>query len=86
MASGLPVIVSNDGALPEIINKSCGKVIEKENLEENLEYEIKRMYKQEKEEREKFKKNAISQSKKFSQDIYCNKIETLIWNVGDFHD
>lgn len=86
MASGLPVIVSNDGALPEIINKSCGKVIEKENLEENLEYEIKRMYKQEKEEREKFKKNAISQSKKFSQDIYCKKIETLIWNAGDFHD
>lgn len=86
LASGLPLIVSNDGALPEITNKFCCRIVEKDNLEDNLEIEIKRMYKQVLKQREKLTKYAISQSKKFSQEIYCKKIKTLIRNVEECHE
>lgn len=42
MASGIPVICTNSGGLPELIDDGCGIIVDRTNLTQNLTRTIKK--------------------------------------------
>lgn len=81
LASGIPVIVSDKGAMREIINIEdvCGELVKKdENYINNLKNAMLYYLELKKETMEQRKKNSIMNSKKFTKEIYVNKFLTLI--------
>lgn len=75
MASGIHQIVTNDGGIPEIVNGRNVKIIEKDNLTENLYKSIKDTL----EDKEKFfKRNEFTDIEKYSKKEYCKNIFELI--------
>lgn len=78
LASGMPVIVTNDGALPEIVNEKSGIIIDKNNLERNLESAIKKVRALNSKEFNNMKKEALLNSRVFSRKKYCEKFNNYI--------
>lgn len=74
MASGIPVICTNSGGLPELIDDKCGLTVDRTNLTENLNQAIKRLYAN-KELLKNYSKNAKLRSKDFSKEQYV----TCFW-------
>lgn len=74
--SGLPVICTNSGGLPEIIDNNCGIIVERENLIENLKNAIDEIFSLNEKEISEMKKNALKKSKIFSKQKYLNNF----WN------
>lgn len=80
LACGKPVIVSNKGALPEIIKKEkCGQIVVYdgkyvENLKEKMIYFLNL----EKEKMKELKEEAVANSKKFTKEIYIQNFLKLI--------
>lgn len=69
MASGIPVICTNSGGLPELINDKCGSIIDRNNLTENLNKTIRKIY-SDKTLLVEYSKNAELRAKKFSKKKY----------------
>lgn len=69
MASGIPVICTNSGGLPELIDDKCGIIVDRTNLTQNLNQAIKKVY-DNKELLENYSKNAKIKSQNFSREQY----------------
>lgn len=69
MASGIPVICTNSGGLPELINEKCGMIIDRNNLTNNLFFSIKKIF-ENKDKLLEYSKNAKIRSKKFAKEKY----------------
>ena len=69
MASGIPVICTNSGGLPELINDKCGVIVDRNNLTENLNQAIRKVYNN-KNLLDIYAKNAKLRSKKFTKEKY----------------
>ena len=80
LACGNPVVVSNMGALPEIINNAkCGKIaIYDENYVENLKENMIYFLNLEREKIENLKKEAVTTAKKYTKEIYIQNFLKLI--------
>ena len=72
MASGIPVICTNSGGLPELINDKCGVIIDRNNLTENLNQAIRKVYSN-KNILDVYVKNAKLRSKKFTKEKYVSE-------------
>lgn len=69
MASGIPVICTNSGGLPELIDDKCGIIVDRTNLTQNLNQAIKKLY-DNKELLENYSQNAKIRSQNFSREQY----------------
>lgn len=69
MASGIPVICTNSGGLPELIDDKCGIIVDRTNLTQNLNQAIKKVY-DNKELLENHSQNAKLRSQNFSREQY----------------
>ncbi len=69
MASGIPVICTNSGGLPELIDDKCGIIVDRMNLTQNLNQAIKKVY-DNKELLENYSQNAKLRSQNFSREQY----------------
>lgn len=69
MASGIPVICTNSGGLPELIDDKCGIIVDRTNLTQNLNQAIKKVY-DNKELLENYSQNAKLRSQNFSREQY----------------
>lgn len=69
MASGIPVICTNSGGLPELIDDKCGIIVDRTNLTQNLNQAIKKVY-DNKELLENYSQNAKIRSQNFSREQY----------------
>lgn len=80
MASGKPVIVSNQGALPEIIDKTeCGKIVNyNEEFINNLKNVLIDFLNLEDAKMEELKRNAIINANKYTKEIYIKNFLKLI--------
>lgn len=74
MASGVPIICTDSGGLPELINDKCGIIISRINLTDNLIQTIRKLYKH-RELLIKYSKNAKIRSKKYTKEKYA----TTFW-------
>lgn len=69
MASGIPVICTNSGGLPELIDDECGIIVDKTNLTQNLTRTIKKIY-DNKDSLKNYSQNAKLRSQNFSREQY----------------
>lgn len=78
MASGLPVIITDSGGMPESINSKCGIIINKDiNIELSLIKEMELLINDE-EQRSKMSKEARKQASKFSNsEYYSNMVKCI---------
>lgn len=81
LASGKPLIVTNSGAIPELVNDNVAITIEKnDKIVNNLNKAILKYI----EEKEKYKReNSINIAKKYTQEKYCKKFEELVGKKED---
>ena len=77
MYNKVPIIATNTGGIPEIINKDCGIIVSTENLINNLEEKIYLLYK-DYELRKKFATNGYNRSLEFSVEKYCERFDKVI--------
>lgn len=72
MSTQLPVIISDSGGMPEVVNKECAFVAKRDNIVDDLEkYMIKLI--EDKELREQMGLEALKRSKEFSKEKYLEK-------------
>ena len=78
MASGLPLIVTRSGGIPEAVDEKCAIILEKDNLDELPNYLAKAIINlYENPERRKDMSNyAVERSKLFSKESYIKKISS----------
>lgn len=69
LASGIPVICTNSGGLPELIDEKCGIIIDRSDLTNNLVFSIKKIF-EDKDKLPEYSRNAKVRSKKFSKEKY----------------
>ena len=70
-----PVIVSDRGALPEIVNYECAIIVkDDDNFISNLKEALNKVLLMRKDEFKDLKKNARKQVLKFSDTNYCNNM------------
>ena len=70
LATGNPVIITNSGGMPELVNNNCSIIVDKGNIEQLSSAIIKILGYNE----EKFNiisQNAKEQAKKFNKELYC---------------
>ncbi|MEN6568437.1 MAG: glycosyltransferase family 4 protein [Rikenellaceae bacterium] len=73
LASGLPLIITKSGGMPEIVNDECAIIIEKgDNLVNDLANSIISLY-NDKEKRLKMSASAVKQSNKFGKDRFASE-------------
>ena len=75
MASGIPVICTNSGGLPELIDENCGIIVGKKELTNNLIFSIKNIVKN-KDKLSEYSRNAKVRSRKFAKEKY----NEFFWN------
>lgn len=81
LASGKPVIVTNSGAIPELVDSNSAIMIKKEkNVERELEEAIKEMLSKLKSYDSEYNKNI---AKKYSIEKYCKRFEELVGVIID---
>lgn len=71
MAAGIPVICTNSGGLPELIDEKCGIIVDRKDLTNNLIQSIRKVYNK-KEQLGKYSKNAKLRSEKFTKEKYTD--------------
>jgi glycosyltransferase involved in cell wall biosynthesis len=73
LASGLPLIITKSGGMPEVVNDECAIIIEKNNnLVNNLANAIVSLYR-DKEKRLKMSESAVKQANKFGKDGFASE-------------
>ncbi|AGY54746.1 Putative glycosyltransferase ytcC [Bacteroidales bacterium CF] len=83
LASGLPIIATRSGGMPEAVDSNCSIILEKDgHLTENLRKSIITIYK-DKNLQQNMSKHAIEQSKKFSKDNYASNFFASIKITDD---
>lgn len=82
MACELPIICTNSGGLPELVNEKCGIIVERKDLKENLKNAIKRISLLPEEEIKKYKNEALKKSKEFSKEKYIENFWKIIHKTG----
>lgn len=70
LATGNPVIVTNSGGMPELVNDNCSIIVDKENIEQ-LSRAIIKMLEYKNEKNEEIIRYSKEQSKKFNKEKYC---------------
>lgn len=78
MNNELPIICTNSGGLPELVNTKCGIIVSRENLKDNILRALNKYSKINDKEIEIMKKNARSNSKNFSIDNYIKNFWLLM--------
>lgn len=80
MASGLPLITTNSGGIPEYTNEECAIIIERdENLQKNILNSINNLINNKK-LRSEMSKKAQVYSKRFNNEIYYNEFIKILEN------
>lgn len=82
MACELPIICTNSGGLPELVNEKCGIIVERKDLKENLKNAIKRISLLPEEKIRKYKNEALKKSKEFSKEKYIENFWKIIHKTG----
>ncbi|MGE6203827.1 glycosyltransferase family 4 protein [Guptibacillus hwajinpoensis] len=83
MANEVPVIISDQGAMKEIINNDCGIVVNYSNkFVENLSTSIEIILNNKK-TRVEMGSASLRQAQKFDKSIYCNRFNFLLNNVNE---
>ena len=77
LGSGLPVIATDAGGLPEVVDESCGMIIKREDLENNIRNALERMLNNEG-YRNSLSANAHQKAKIFSKDRYLKQFKKMI--------
>ncbi|KNH20168.1 hypothetical protein ACS78_18355 [Priestia megaterium] len=81
MASGVPVIISDNGAMKELINEECGIVVpSNEDFVQELKQAINSLVEMDGNYRDMMNA-AITQSKLFSKEKYCQRFDYLLNNI-----
>lgn len=70
LATGNPVIITNSGGMPELVNNKCSIIVNKENIFE-LSNEIEEMLKIKEKNINEITQCSKEQAKKFDKKIYC---------------
>ena len=86
MASAVPLIVSDKGAMKEIVNLDgiCGEIVKQDgNYIENLRKAMEFYLKMETDEMQKRKESAIINSKRFTKEIYIQNFLKMIEEEKD---
>ena len=79
LASGHPVIITNSGAMPELVNEKVAIIVQKDsNLINNLSNALVTI----KEKSNFSSKSLINQASKFNSEIYCSTFKKYM--LGDF--
>jgi glycosyltransferase involved in cell wall biosynthesis len=81
MSSGLPIIATDSGGIPELVSEDCSFIIRRsehfvEDLEKSLEVLIR-----DKELRKSMGNNSYKRSILFGKDEYCNNFNKLLKNI-----
>ena len=83
MSSGLPLIVTNSGGMPEIVDKECAFIIDRDenlirNLKEKLDYLVENP-----KIREKMGAHGKERAKQFGMEEYLNNFYDLMQKIRD---
>lgn len=82
-ANGVPVIISDRGAMKELVNDKCSVIAKcNDNFVDNI-YECLKSMLDNKEKIEAMGSEALRISKKFSIDSYCNKFNSLLMGINE---
>lgn len=80
LSSGLPIIATRSGGMPEAVDDNCSIILEKdEHLVENLIRSILKIYK-DRNLQQDMSKHAVEQSKKFSKENFASNFFAAIEN------
>lgn len=77
MASKIPLIVTNSGGIPELVDDNCALIVERSNIEEELLEKMEELIMNE-EIRNNIVNSAFLKSKEFSKEKFCKNIEKNI--------
>jgi glycosyltransferase involved in cell wall biosynthesis len=75
LSAKMPMIVSNAGGIPEIVDEKCAIVIDKDKIEKELIVALKRIYNMEESEITYIKENAYKKAKEFSTEKFNKNLE-----------
>ena len=79
-SNGVPLIISDRGALKEIVNEKCSVIARcDDNFVKNIEDALRKMA--ECENLDKMKKEALTASSKFSIEAYCERYNNLLTDL-----
>lgn len=78
IAMGLPVICSDDGALPEVVSSDCGMIVDKNNLVLGLSDAIVSAFYMNDSDYKILSNNAVKSAGKFSSKQYINDFKKMI--------
>ena len=70
LATGNPVIITDSGGMPELVNRNCSITVDKGNIQQ-LSNAIIKVLGYNKEKINIISQNAKEQAKKFSKELYC---------------
>lgn len=79
ISAGIPVVISNSGGMPEIIDNDNKVIVRRENIIDDLYEMMNKLYKNDKLIKEIIQKQFIA-IKKFNKENYCNNFQQLIEN------
>ena len=75
LSAKIPMIVSNSGGIPEIVNDKCAIVVQKNRIEENLVEALNKVYNLNEDTVMSMKENAYKRAKKFSIEKFNKNLE-----------
>lgn len=85
MACQLPIICTNSGGLPELVDDKCGIIITRDDLKYNLMKAMKKMKSLTKDENKKYRSEALKKSKFFSKEKYVENFWEIMYKIGGAH-
>ncbi len=87
MATGLPIISSDQGAIPEIIDESCGIIVRyNQNFIKQFSNAISYLVNNP-EKRKKLSFNAFKKAQKYTKEVYAkNLFCCFLWNYRDMEE
>ena len=85
-ANGVPLIISDRGAMKELVNDKCSVIAKcNDDFEDNL-YKCLKLLSDNTEATAAMKDEALRVSKKFSIDRYCDRFNTLLANIHEVNE
>ncbi len=83
MASKMPMIVSNTGGIPEIVEDNCALIVERKQIEKDLQEKMKKIV-MNKKLRENIANNGLKKSNEFGKVEFCKNVENRLekWSIS----
>lgn len=78
MSAGIPVIVSDSGGMPEIVQNECAIIVRRENIENDLIAAFNQIYNMDKAELQVIIDSAKKRVENFSIETYCKNLDKLL--------